>query len=254
MNNLTIPYFSTNYELPNYLQKHLKSEGFSLEKYQIGTTVQAPIFLLFSPVWHHQHFISCDSLWKNYFQKKHPNTKLISVGIKGVSHSNYIDLLRLPNDFHAFFEQALTAQEKWTPTDTEGLNMDKRLKRFLQGHGSDSVSEILSPIKNGMTIIQDELMNNGDFSEIWHNYIIPVGLHYKWFVLTNRFSNYYPFFDCLPFFKNFKKVHGLIQDLQPFFQHQKADETLFKQLDCVTKINKIKFLIDEVKKYVSPKP
>lgn len=133
--NLKILYYATNQEVPDYLNDTLKPQGYELVRYQMGEELQGDLFILFSPVWHHEHFISCDKTWKQYFQKEKPTVRFITAGFRAETHSNYIDLIKLPTDFRAFFSNALRVKETWEPVDTGGLDMAAKLQRFLKGMG-----------------------------------------------------------------------------------------------------------------------
>lgn len=243
-------YYATNPELPNYLIPFLQSEDYELKAYQIGEAINASIFLLFSPVWIHNCFISCDQSWKNYLQIENPQVKLISVGTVEVVHPNYIDILNLPNNFNYFFTNAKPAADSWTPIYTGGLKMEAKLHRFFEGHGNDSVSQVFTPINRQLNIIKDELKQGTAYAELWSDLIIPAKLPENWRIFRNRFINYYPYFFCLPFFTLFEKIYILVNELDAFFEQNCNNAKLFEALQCATKVNQIKELLSQTEKYV----
>lgn len=245
-----IQYYASNNELPKAVLKRLQPLDYQCQKYNIGEEIKAPIFLLFSPLWHHKHFIASETIWKTYLEKTYRNIKFVVVGTKEEQQSNYIDILRLPDDFEAFFRTAKPAKEAWTPISMDGLDMTEKLKRFLEGHGEDSITKILTPITMDLTIINGNLQNDKVFDETWEALAIPNQLVEKWLIFSNRFSNYYPFFSCLPFFHFFEEINLLIQQLSPFFQSKKPNRLLFQNFDCYEKTKKIKTLINVIENYV----
>lgn len=249
MFDIKISYYATNWEVPDYLNVLLKPWGYELIEYQIGDIINNEMLLLISPVWINEHFISCDQNWKKYLQKENPDIKLITVGNLDTVQHNYIDILKPPKDFHFFFNQAKSVNEIWAPVNTRGLDMEAKLHRFFEGHGYDSIRQIFSPIHRRLNIISDTLDKGTPYHEIWVDLIMPTGLSDKWRIFRNRFSNYYPFFYCLPFFTLFEKIHILVNEIDPFFQQECSNQKLLTELECVLRINEINNLLLQIEKY-----
>lgn len=248
--NPKIPYYATNQEVPSYLNDTLKPHGYELVRYQIGEEMQGDLFILFSPVWHHEHFISCDKPWKHYLQKEKPDFRLITAGFREATHENYIDLIQLPTDFEVFFSNALPARDAWEPMGTGGLNMQAKLQRFFEGHGTDSVKQLFSKVITTIKIINDELKKGAKLSVVCAEYEGYPNFIESWSIFKNRFSNYYPFLNCLPFYDLFQKINVLIQKTDLFVENNCQQDSLFEDLQVFDSITEMKALLNTAKKYV----
>jgi len=249
MNESTLLYYSSNPVLANYLCEQLGPQGYELQAFDPGIRRKSPVLLLFSPVWHHDMYISCDKSWKKYLSIKSPKIRLISIGLRNEQHPNYIDVLNLPKDFGQFFKNARTVSEEWEPVDTWGLDIEEKLKRFLEGHGADSIREIFTPINRTLKITHDELMQGTSFKELEENIIKPGNLHKKWQIFRNRFTNYYPFFGCLPFFDLFRKINISITHIHPFFQANYNTPEHFLSKEWMAELKNINLLLSEIETY-----
>ncbi len=246
---IPIPYYATNEAYPYVLRPLLCAQGYELIPYVIGDAIKGVFFFLFSPVWISEHFISCDASWKKYLQAQHPQVKLITVGIQQAEHPNYIDMLRLPTDFQSFLAQAQPASAHWTPINTGGIDMQEKLQRFFEGHGTDSVDQVFSSLKMSITIIKDQIEAGEIFSRIRAEYDGYKNFIETWRILKNRFSNYYPFFKCLPFFFLLQKVHNLMSKINAFFEDESKMDVNFRELQIYEHIEEMHQILNEVKKY-----
>ncbi len=246
---MPILYYATNETYPNVLHPLLYAQGYDLVPYEIGDPIHSSFFFLFSPVWVHEHFISCDWNWKKYLQVEHPQVKLVTVGIQKAAHPNYIDMLRLPTDFQSFLAQAQPSERDWAPVNTGGLDMQEKLHRFFEGHGTDSVDQIFASLKMSINIFKDQIQAGDIFSNIRAEYDGYQNFIETWRILKNRFSNYYPFFQCLPFFFLFQKIYNFIPKINIFFEDESEMDVNFKALQIYEHIEEIYNILNEVKKY-----
>lgn len=175
--------------------------------------------LLFSPFQVEDTLISPEASWKKYLAKKAPQSKLIVAGFVEATHSNYLDLLQLPPDLSTFIEGALSARAEWKPIHTGSENVDKRLKHFLEGHGTESTLEVVYQLRRKIQLVREAMdFRQESFKQAFQKLIIPEEIYEHWQTLTHRWQRYYLLFSCLPFFELFEEVHILIEDLSPDFQ------------------------------------
>lgn len=146
-------------------------------------------------------------------------------------------------------QTALPAKEAWTPIDTGGLDLTNKLHRFLEGHGSDSIRQIFTPINRLLTIVSDELKQGTSFTELKKEIIDSGNLDEKWHIFRSRFTNYYPFFGCLPFFDLFRKINISVKKIHPFFQTDYNNPEHFASSEWITEIKNINLLLSEIETY-----
>ena len=145
-------------------------------------------------------------IWKRYLAIYSPETKLIVMGFCNFQSRNYIDLLNLPEDFNAYVENALPVSADWEiPID--GANMLDYLKHFFAGHGGNSLLSKLNQLKQSINIAHTQIINKeSPFQEIWDELLLPYAKP-EWFELINRWKNYYPYFEYLPFYPARSEEH-----------------------------------------------
>ncbi|MBK8705047.1 MAG: hypothetical protein IPN33_16780 [Saprospiraceae bacterium] len=250
MADFHIAYWTAGENAAGFLGRQLQLQGLSWNPYELGAAVDCDVFILLSPVWCNNHFISCDNTWKKYFELNHPDVRFISSGFAELTHKNYIDLLNLPPDFSVFFTNAQRAGEEWEAANTGGLDMSQKLLNFFEGHGHDSIRQIFSPIYRILRIISDEIGQGTPYEELYSELITPNHLPQKWRIFQNRFSNYYPFFACLPFYPDFQQIKLLADSIDPYFESKCQDETLWKELTIEYKIREIHTLLSNAERYV----
>ncbi len=244
-----ILYFSSNDILPGHCSSFVPSDEFSLQPYTIGEEITTPYFLLFSPIWQYEHFISCDKLWKQYLQQEYPTIKFITVGTIKKSQPNYIDILHPPTNFNLFLNRANTVVSDWTPVNTGGVNLAAKLNRFLEGHGTDSVVEIFSSLRRDVKVIDRNLILGDSLQRIKQEYSGFQKFTAGWTTFRNRFSNYFSYFECVPFFFLFQKIYIFSEEIHPFFANTCQSEDLFHELAIPDKIAAIQQLLSKIRKY-----
>ena len=250
MADFRITYWSAAESAAVFLGRQLQQRGLSWQPFELGAAVDCDVFILLSPVWCNNHFISCDNTWKKYFEINSPDVRFISAGFAELTHKNYIDLLDLPSDFSVFFFNAKRAGEEWKAADTGGLDMSKKLRNFFEGHGHDSIRQIFTPIYRILRIISDEIRQGTAYEELYSELIAPNYLPQKWRIFQNRFSNYYPFFACLPFYPDFQQLKLLADSIDGYFEDKCQQETLWKSLKVEPNIQVIQTLLSNAERYV----
>lgn len=241
-----IAYIATNRRIGKTLESYFLQH--KLEPKSVGFSDTDPIdlkginiLLIVNPFRCNNIYISAEAIWKKHLHLNKPDTTLLTAGFKSVKHSNYIDLLQLPDDPHAFIAQAKVAAEKWDPPFSGGLNIEDKLKRFYQGHGDDSVTDVLHTIIRIFSIANVEMKQYGtSFDELRADLFFLNGVREKWVVLKNRWVNYLPFFRCLPFWNTFSEVDKMFDYIDPFFSADCSEEMLFWELNCLETLKQIK--------------
>lgn len=241
-----IPYIATDRKIGKTLESYFLQHNFELKP--LGLPSPNPldikgtdILLVVSPFKCNNIYISAEAIWKRYLNLNSPDTILLTAGFKAVTHSNYLDLLQLPSNPHVLLSSAKAAADKWEPPFSGGLNIAEKLRRFYQGHGDDSVTDVLHTIIRIFSIADVELKQyQTSFDELKENLFVRNGVTEKWRELKNRWINYTPFFQCLPFWNVFANVDQLFEQMDPFFAADCAEEVLFWELHCLETLKQIK--------------
>ena len=242
-----IRFVATDHRVSGSLERYFEQNGFKLKPFQIPSE-NAEVFskidevlLLVCPIYCCGVYLSVEAIWKRHLQLFSPETLLLIAGFKGDRHSNYLDLFNLPADLNDFLKNTRTAKEKWEPVFSGGLDMKEKLKRFFQGHGDESVTDILHKILRVLNIAQKEMDNyHTSYEELKTELIHPSRLSEKWLELKNRWVNYYPFFEFLPFRQVFYSVDHLFKVVTPYFTSNCEEEYLFRELKCKENLKIIK--------------
>ncbi|MBL7794333.1 MAG: hypothetical protein JNK77_18520 [Saprospiraceae bacterium] len=251
MANFRISYWAAEESAAGFLGRQLQQQGLSWRPYELGTVLDCDIFILLSPVWCNNHFISCDKTWKKYLELNYPEVRFISAGFDQIAQENYIDLLDLPKNWAFFFLNARISRDAFDVIDTGGLDMSNKLRAFFEGHGNDSILQIFSPIYMALRIVRDEI-NKGKntYQKLYTEVISQIQLTDNWRIFLYRFSNYYSFFSCLPFFSLFEMIKTHTEIIRPYFDEGCKEELLFTQLGVMEHISEIKRYLDEAESYV----
>jgi len=241
--------------LSNYLEaQNIRMEAFFLPfKEELTQLEEAKIIILSSPMYIDGVYVSAEGLWKNYLEYHTPEAILLIAGFLEAKHPNYLDLLKLPKKLEAVLSDAKTASDNWPPVTTDGLDMMEKIHRFFEGHGDESLTDAFDKILRTLRIAGDELkVHNDSYEEVKNDLLLPSKLPAKWTILKSRWANYFPYFQCLPFFELFKEIEQWLLEIDPFFETGCEQETLFWQLNCLEKIEKIKSNLTSISKhYVS---
>lgn len=255
----SVIYIGNNPPVQRVLASYLQAQNTRMEalflpfKEELTKLKEAKIIILSSPIYVDGVYVSAEGLWKNYLEYHCPKAILLIASFTEVSHSNYLDLLQLPDKFADFLPKAKLANEKWGPVKSDGLDMMEKIHRFFEGHGDESLTDAFDKILRTLRIAGDELkVHHATYEEVKKELLLPNNLPAKWIVLKSRWANYFPYFQCLPFFDYFKQIETCLLEIDPFFETGCEQETLFWQLGCLEKIEKIKSNLTSISKhYVS---
>lgn len=197
-------------------------------------------------------YFTISLIWKNFLAIHSPKTKLIVMGFCNFQSRNYIDLLYLPEDFEAYMENALSVSEDWEiPID--GADMRDYLKRFFEGHGGNSLLSKLNQLKQSINIAQTQIVNKeAAFQEIWDELLLPYAKP-EWQELINRWKNYYPYFEYLPFYATMQEIDKKFLKLSEIFTCDEPSEKLFLNLDIDAALTHIHQQLTEIDRlYIRP--
>lgn len=249
---MDILYLATNTTVPAYFARLAEPQGLRLVPYSAGENdlAGAEAVLLFSPFHVQEQYLSPDAVWKKYCSTECPNLKVVTASFAVQPAQNCLELSDLPQDLAAFFEAALPAQADWQPADTGGLNMMDVLRRFFNGHGTESLMKefeiLLRPARNiridlnlgtAPETIRDLHLSDGDMTRRWRDFL-------------SRGHRYYPMFEGLPFYPTFQEIERLAQKIAPFFQNNSDDLDLYAQLGCDEVIETIRTNLKSIIPYV----
>jgi len=221
-------YISNIKELYETLKLHYFKKEIS--KYKYNST--ANNLIIVEPFRIDNKYSTISPIWKNYLAINYPNTKLIVMGFMDFQSRNYIDLFHLPNNFNEYLENALPVSEDWEiPID--GADILEYIKRFFAGHGGNSVLSKLNSLRQTFNIAYTGLADGSlSLDEIHNELLFPFG-KVEWEELLNRWQNYYPYFEFLPFKPAMEKINNTFTDINEFF----SDENITKQIFSEKQIN-----------------
>ena len=246
---MQIQYYSTESNLPEHLSRHWQGQGIEWLLWQSGGAFATEYFVLFSPVWHHERYLSCDTAWKKYFVAEKKDVRLLTAGFEIAEHPNYLYLLNLSREASTVLAKALPCGENWIPVATGGLDMNQMLYRFLNGHGSTSLSQEFTKVLGFMRIIEEDQRKNVPYSDTLAGLGIRQFLPALWQSFVLRWRYHFPFFGCLPYYALFQEMDGIIRHIDIFFQTDCQDVSLFVERQCKKNIERLNDLITECCRY-----
>lgn len=90
-------------------------------------------------------------------------------------------------------------------------------------------------------IARDELtVHEADFETVRAELLLPNKLPLKWNVLQSRWQFYMPYFESLPYYRDFEELGKLFYAVAPFFTNECSDENLFWETLCVERLEQLK--------------
>jgi hypothetical protein len=210
--------------LPESLRTYVETHGFGWQPWQADEGPGAILFL-FSPCWNGAQYLSVEGVWARFLAEEYPDTILVVVGSKGCEDANYIDVLLPPDSLRAFLEQAPTARRFLhdQPVNTGALDLQERLFRFLNGHGDESILSITGNMLGDLRSIRLNLQKKAPEQSTLDgvlSYLQSEKMQFQWQTVVNRWMNYQPFFQYLPFSTIFVFVSTLIETLHELFKPQ----------------------------------
>jgi len=174
------------------------------------------------------------------------------MGFCNFQSRNYIDLLNLPEDFETYVENALPVSEEWEiPID--GADMLDYLKRFFEGHGGNSLLSKLNAVRQTFNIAYTQIVNKeATFNEIWNELLLPFAKP-EWQELINRWQNYYPYFEYLPFYLAMQEISKKFSEISEFFACINPQEKLFLNQGIDSQLTSIYHKLSEIDRlYIRP--
>lgn len=192
------------------------------------------IIVLPSPYWHLNVYWSIDDIWRAFLRPYFPESRLVLVGVEGIEHPNYLDLLSGKASFYENLEKAKTLNQDTKIPGLQGRDIGPVVTRFLEGHGGDSVIDMLHRVRRKFQILLHEYNQSAQEYEAAFPEI--VGSEYMiqcWGQFKNRWNNYKSHFEILPFCNTFDLLTTEIKQVDSFFH---ADLTLAKTLFLQDKI------------------
>ena len=229
----TIPFISNSYALP--------SEWDSVS-----------VFIIVEPFVINHKYCSVSSLWKKYLSIYFPNIKLILMGFLNFQGPNYIDLLNMPKDFHAFAQNALPVSSDYdVPVD--GMNCHDTMKQFFKGHGKKSLISQLNKIQQSLNVAYVNLLTgSSDIQESRDSLLMPYFMR-EWKELRWRWDIYYPFFEYLPFFSTMKSIDETFRKISQAMKAKDINEDTFLNGHFDDKIGSISSQLVQIDKlYTRP--
>lgn len=210
-------------------------------------------FFICEPFLINKTYYSISLIWKNYFINNYPDTKLITLGFCNYSNFNYIDLLKIPNDFNKFMDAALTSSSYYDiPID--GANIQNELNDFFQGHGRKSVISCLNALQQSINPVQTTILadDNSDFDLLWIDFIKKFA-EPELKELVARWNSYLPYFEYLPFYNVITNINVKLRELLGFLSLEKTTKRDFLKLDIHNTISKISTTLNDIDRlYIRP--
>ena len=251
---MNILYLATNPPIPAWFAQLAEPQGLHLMPYLGGGSdlVSAEAVLLFSPFFVQGQYLSPDTVWKKYCRDNHPDLNLGPASFAVQPAKNCLELSDLPQNLSAFFETALPAQTKpdWEPADTGGLNMMDVLRRFFEGHGTESLMKEMQILLRPTINIGDDLKAGTPQDEIVEIHLSDGDLAQRWERFLSRWKRYFLMFRGLPFYPIFQEIDILTQKIAPFFLNGGKDLSLYAQIGCAENILAIKEKLSSIMPYV----
>lgn len=251
MNKIVI--ICTNPSLSAVLEKIFSGKGRSIVHYSLPLQADIPDFgqedvlLIQEPVLVNNNYLSASCSWKHYLKLHSPRAILLSAGFGKMQDPNYLDLLNLPADTEEILFNARMVEEEWRPRTTGGVDVQKKIFRFFEGHGDESFTDELHKMLRICKIARDELkIHQSDFAEVREELLLPNKLPDKWNVLQSRWQFYQPYFLCLPYYGDFALLDSLFKEIAPFFASDCAAEKLFWETACVERLQDLKTGLEKI--------
>ena len=210
------------------------------------------IIVIIEPFHIQSKYATISPIWKRYLAKNLPNTKLIIMGFIDYQSKNYIDLLNLPKDFNAYLQNGLPVSADWEiPID--GADMLEYLKRFFAGHGGNSLLSKLNQLKQSVNTAHTQIVSGvASFKEVWGELLLPYAKP-EWQELINRWQNYYPYFEYLPFYPAMQEINQKFSEISEIFTCNIPPEKLFLKSDIDSTLTHIHQRLTEIDKlYIRP--
>jgi len=251
---MTIHYIASNLRVAERLAMLPASEGMELRllhdarkpwadpDWQSVTTL-----LLFTPFGYEGQYIAAQKIWAHYLRTQQPGVRFFTAGTSKAQSgvTNHLDLLDLPGSLPDFFLQADSARPAQV-VDTEGVQLHDKLVRFFDGHGKESIFDVLSDITRLLGMAESAAQRYGDpFETVKTDFLNKLPL--RWTELKNRWNNYYALLLCLPVAAVLQKTDMLIAEADRRYMVQICtDERLYQDQTLLNLLHDIHKLLLKV--------
>lgn len=203
--------------------------------------------LLFTPFLYEGQYIAAEKIWSHYLRIFHPGVRFFTAGYATAQAgvTNHLDLLNLPGNLSAFFQHPNSAPPTHV-VETEGLLLHDKLVRFFDGHGKESIFDVLSDITRLLGMAESAAQRYGaPFEAVKADFLNKLPL--RWSELKNRWNNYYALLLCLPVAPVLQKTDMLIAEADRNYMLQIcADERLYQDQTLLNLLHSIHKLLLKV--------
>lgn len=254
---------TTREDLKPVLESYFENNQYNLLHYdpQNPTLADVRNLLIVEPLKIDDRHFSVAKIWKRYLARKFPNVRLIIASNREMDVEGHLELLNLPENFGTWIEQVpmtgnfqieyvtekFNGQDRETPyvpwenaLDFQELDVLKRLLRFFDGHGKNSLEERLISIRQTMTVAYDELRQNDaqslSYEELLDQLVVKYGVE-EWETLKSRWEYYKPTFQYLPFMDTIEEIEIKVTEVKTFFDNLPNTKEKFMELECHKKLD-----------------
>ncbi|MFT5917440.1 MAG: hypothetical protein ACJAWV_003911 [Flammeovirgaceae bacterium] len=205
----SISFLSHNPTLTEKLGKLLQNSDYELVHFKIGSDL-----LIIEPLLIAEEYFTVSTFWRVWLEKNSPNSKLITASFfEQVGDSNHICLTQFPADFSTFLEQAKSISE-FSEQKILGKNILGKIRKFLDGHGEESLLKMITELKSQLDTMLFLLMDDAELEQVLEVTWQGDGeiLHEQ---LLKRMEEYKSYFQYLPLWEDYKNTLSEIQNFQP---------------------------------------
>ncbi len=184
------------------------------ENYRLTETYRNPNLIIVEPILIDEEYFTISTFWRIWLAKHSPNTKLITASFfEQVGDSNHLCLVQFPSNFSAFLETAKPVSEM-SETKVLGKNILGKIRKFLDGHGEESLLKLITELKSQLDTMLFLLQDDAELAQVLEVTWQGDGekIHKQ---LQQRMENYQAYFQYLPLWETYKTVLSEIQNFQP---------------------------------------
>lgn len=248
MKQLPIPVIANNFEVRRKLDT-FKSDAIAFVDFDHKAHLfQADTLLIVEPYEVKNNLVNIHTIWKKYLLKQGLEKQLIIAGFEQNENPNYVNVLSLKTDLEKAVQNS-----KYISDDCQyPINYDditEKLKVFLKGHGEKSLSKeftaVLMKIKNMKSAIERTIsmpytyVKKKSYSKAKHD----------WKIFTAKWKDYKEYFDNCPFYEEKIAIQQNVDLLNPFFECDPTQK-IFKEIDCLERVELINEQLNKMEKYV----
>ena len=229
-------YLSSSPALAEAVVAQYELQGYDFYDYvRSNRPFNAGIVLIISPINIQNQWINYTKLWKNYLETEVPNSQLVVLSFDKTTNPIMGDLLNLPLKFSAFLSKSVDIQNRdfFKYNSYYQSNIEAKLQRFFEGHGKESVMEVLYKLMRKLHLVERELrIGEWTFDQAIAEYFESDYTYKEWVEFRKRWNSYFEFFVYTPFCEIFAEINQKIKHISPFFDEKCEREDLFLNLEC----------------------